>query len=219
MVNGDGLDIDSCCDFNVFHCTIASQDDCIAVKSGMNEAGRIVGIPSERIRITNCSLLSEFGVVCGSDMSGDVRDVLVQDCVFTDAFTIGQMKTKRGRGGVIERVFFENCMQFNRDRFVKDCLWYRGGICIDAFYSIEDFDINEVKPIDEGTPTIRDITFKNIVLDTVGGNAVYISGLPERPIENIHLENVVALGNNDIVTHHVNNLTMKNVRITERKKN
>ena len=217
MVNGDGLDIDSCCDFNVFHCTVASQDDCIAVKSGIDEAGRKVGIPSERVRITNCRMLSGFGVVCGSDMSGDVRDVLVQDCVFTDTFTIGQMKTMRGRGGVIERVTFDNCVQFNRNRYIKDCLWYRGGICLDAFYAKEQFDVDKAEPVDEGTPTIRDITFKNIVLDTVGGNAVYLSGLPESPLENIHFENVVAFGNNDMVTYHVKNLTMKNVKVFARK--
>jgi len=51
----------------------------------------------------------------------------------------------------------------------------------------------------------------------VGGNAVYLSGLPESPLENIHLENMVAFGNNDMVTYHVKNLTMKDVKIFARK--
>jgi len=216
MENGDGLDIDSCCDFNVFHCTIASQDDCIAVKAGTDEDGRKVGIPSERIRVTNCRMLSGVGVTFGSEMSGGIRDVLVQDCTYEDTYGIAEIKTMRGRGGVIERVTFDNCVLFSRHCPYKDCRWFRGAICIDAFYAKAQFDVNEAEPIDEGTPTIRDIIFKNIVLDTVGGNAVYLSGLPESSLENIYLENVVALGNNGMVTHHINKLSMKDVKIFAR---
>ena len=82
IANGDGLDPDSCSYVNVFGCTIGSQDDCIAVKSGRNEEGRLVGIASEHIRVTNCTFTSGFGVAMGSEMSGGVRDCLVQDCVF-----------------------------------------------------------------------------------------------------------------------------------------
>ena len=65
---------------------IASQDDCIAIKSGRDEDGRRVNIPTENVRITNCSFLSGFGVAVGSEMSGGVRNVLVQDCKFTDVY-------------------------------------------------------------------------------------------------------------------------------------
>lgn len=62
IFNGDGYDPDSCRNVYVFHSYISSQDDCIAVKSGRDEEGRMVGIPSEDIRITNCRFKSGFGV-------------------------------------------------------------------------------------------------------------------------------------------------------------
>ena len=85
------------------------QDDCIAVKSGRNEEGRLVGIASEHIRVTNCTFTSGFGVAMGSEMSGGVRDCLVQDCVFSDVYSIGSIKTPRGRGSVVENIVYENC--------------------------------------------------------------------------------------------------------------
>ena len=41
----------------------------------------------------------------------------------------------------------------------------------------------------EGTSVIQDIVFKNIDLETVEGNAVYLVGLPESPARRIRLEN------------------------------
>ena len=55
IFNGDGFDPDSCKNVYIFNSVIASQDDCIAIKSGRDEEGRKVGIPSENIRITDCS--------------------------------------------------------------------------------------------------------------------------------------------------------------------
>ena len=52
------------------------------IKSGKDEEGRKVGISTENVRVTNCQFKSGFGVVVGSEMSGSVRNVLVQDCVF-----------------------------------------------------------------------------------------------------------------------------------------
>ncbi|MDE7045101.1 MAG: hypothetical protein K2O97_08855, partial [Acetatifactor sp.] len=49
MHNCDGIDIDACRNVKVLNSLIASQDDCIAVKSGRDEEGRRVGIPSENI--------------------------------------------------------------------------------------------------------------------------------------------------------------------------
>lgn len=216
--NGDGLDIDSCSDVCVFHSTIASQDDCIAMKSGMNEEGWCVGIPTERVRVSNCRMVSGFGIVCGSDMSGGVRDILVQDCEFLDAYSIGQVKTMRGRGGIVERICFDNCRQYNRNRAVLDGRWFRGSIYIDGFYASElsEFDIDEPQPA-VNAPKLRDITFQNIIIDSIGGNAVYISGLPECHVENITLCNVKALGNTGMIVHHIDNLKLENCQIFERK--
>jgi len=72
IFNGDGIDVDACQNVVIEDSYIASQDDCIAIKSGRNEEGRRVGIPSKNIVIRNCKFYHGFGVALGSEMSGGV---------------------------------------------------------------------------------------------------------------------------------------------------
>lgn len=216
IANGDGLDPDSSSNIYIFNSMIASQDDCIAIKSGRDEEGRRVGIPSENIRITNCSFKSGFGVAVGSEMSGSVRNVLVQDCSFDDVYSIGSIKAPRGRGGVVENIRYEDIVFKNNSIEHKDCRWFRGAIYIDQFYSHEIFNPEEMEEISDGTAKIKDILFKNIELDTVAGNAIYLTGLPESLLENVHLENIQAIGKYGMKANNIRGLVMKNVSVTSR---
>lgn len=214
ICNGDGLNPDSSSNVYIFNSMIASQDDCIAIKSGRDAEGRAVGIPSENIRITDCSFKSGFGVVVGSEMSGSVRNVLVRDCKFENVYSVASIKPPRGRGGVIENIHYENCALKNLSNEHKDCEWFRGAIYIDNFYSHKTFDIDKKEEVNEGTPTIRNISFKNIDVETLAGNAIYLCGLPERFIENVVLENVTAKGKYGFKANNINRLTLKNVCVT-----
>lgn len=214
MINGDGIDPDSCKNVAIFHSLIASADDCIAIKSGRDEEGRAVGIPTENVRVTNCRFLSGFGVAVGSEMSGGVRNVLVQDCEFTDVYSVGSVKAPRGRGAVVENICYEDIRFVNGSEEHKDCRWFRGAIYIDQFYSHEDFDTDMPEEVNEGTSILRNITFRNIELETVAGNAVYLTGLPEQPLENIRLENIRAVGKFGMKANNVQGLSMENVRVT-----
>jgi len=213
IYNGDGIDPDSCLDVNIIHSMIASQDDCIAIKSGRDAEGRAAGRPTERVRITNCEFHHGFGVALGSEMSGGVRDVLVQDCTFTDSYSVGSIKAPRGRGNVVENVLFDKHTLVNRSQEHHDCRWFRGGINVDMFYSVDETDYHAAQPFGDGTPTFRNITFQNITLDTVGGNAIFISGLPESPVENLTLRNICARGKYGMQVHNVTGLQLENVAV------
>lgn len=213
IVNGDGYDPDSCHDVHVFHCTIASEDDCIAIKSGRDREGRKIGIPSENIRITNCRFLSGFGVAVGSEMAGGVRNILVQDCVCEDVYSAVSIKAPRGRGGVVEQVVYDNITQYYSSDEKSDCEWFRGAVYIDQFYSHDVFDLDEKMPVDESTPVIRNITLKNITAGTRGGNGLYLAGLPESPLQNIRLENIRISGRYGMKINHTENLSMKNLSV------
>ncbi|NKQ56902.1 glycoside hydrolase family 28 protein [Amycolatopsis sp. K13G38] len=77
--NGDGCDPDSCENVRVQRVTFATHDDCIAIKSGRDEDGRRVGIPSRNILVEDCVFLSGGGAVAiGSEMSGGVSDVVAR---------------------------------------------------------------------------------------------------------------------------------------------
>jgi exo-poly-alpha-galacturonosidase len=219
IFNGDGFNPDSSSDVYIFNTMIASQDDCIAIKSGRDEEGRRVGIPSQNIRITNCTFKSGFGIAVGSEMSGGVRNVRVSDCTFEDVYSIGTIKAPRGRGAVIENIRFEDCTLRNYSLEHKDCEWFRGAINIDQFYSHLEFDVDKEEEINEGTPIIRDIYMKNMVIDTHAGNAIFIAGLPESPLLNIHLENINAIGKYGLKASNVNGLVLKNVSVASREDN
>lgn len=192
--NGDGMDIDSCRDVTVRNCHIASQDDCIAIKSGRNAEGRRVGIPSRDIVIENCTFGSGFGVAIGSEMSGGVENVTVKNCAFSNTFSIASIKAIRGRGGYVRNIRFEDCTHFNHSTEYGDTQWFRGAIYVDGFYGDVKFDADTPHAISEETPIVDNIHFKNITTETIAGNAVYLCGLPERPFTRVTLENVQARG-------------------------
>lgn len=211
--NGDGIDIDSTKNVYIFNSMIASQDDCIAIKSGRDDEGRKVGIASGNIRISDCTFNSGFGVAIGSEMSGGVKDVYVSDCDFKDTYSIGSVKAPRGRGGMIDNIVYENCTLDNENTEYSDCKWFRGGIYIDQFYSHDDFDIDKKETVNDGTAKISNIKFKNIKLKTVTGNAIYLAGLAESFLENITLENINAIGKYGMKAYNIDRLKMDNVQV------
>jgi polygalacturonase len=74
--NGDGCNPE-CCDHVVIkNCTLDASDDCIAIKSGRDDDGRRVGVPSQNIVICGCRFQGPVGgVCCGSEMTGGISNV------------------------------------------------------------------------------------------------------------------------------------------------
>lgn len=70
------IDPDSTRNLRIVDCTIDVGDDCIAIKSGTEEISS--PLPSENITITGCTMLhGHGGVVLGSEMSGGIRNVVI----------------------------------------------------------------------------------------------------------------------------------------------
>lgn len=107
--NGDGIDPDSSTDSYIFNCTISTDDDCIAIKSGKNPEGNIVNKPTKRVRITNCSFIKGAALAIGSEMSGGVSDVFIQDCKIGNLKNGLQIKTTKDRGGYVKNITMRDC--------------------------------------------------------------------------------------------------------------
>jgi polygalacturonase len=177
--NTDGINPESCRDVQIVNCVIDTGDDCITLKSGLDELGRRVGRADENITITNCVMHhGHGGVTIGSEMSGDVRNVVVANCVFQNTDNGIRIKSQRGRGGMVEGISVSNVVMVDVPT----------PFIITMFYSGTDRP-EEVHPVNEGTPRYRDMLFSNI---TARGakNAGAITGLREMPIENITFSNV-----------------------------
>ena len=109
--NNDGCNPESSKDVLIKNCYFNTGDDCIAIKSGRNNDGRRINIPSENIVIQNCKMKEGHGgVVIGSEISGGVKNVFAENCSmsspnFDRAIRI---KTNAVRGGAIENLFVRN---------------------------------------------------------------------------------------------------------------
>ncbi|HEX2853385.1 MAG TPA: glycoside hydrolase family 28 protein [Opitutaceae bacterium] len=109
VFNGDGIDPDSSRNSYIFNCTFDTGDDCIAVKSGKNPEGNVVNRPTENVWIVDCNFIRGHGISIGSEMSGGIRNVLVQDCVAGALLNGMQIKATKDRGGVVENVTVRDC--------------------------------------------------------------------------------------------------------------
>jgi unsaturated rhamnogalacturonyl hydrolase len=86
-------------------------DDCIAIKSGRNDDGRRIGVPSENIIVRRCTMKDGHGgVTIGSEISGGCRQVFVEDCVMDSPNLERAIRFKSNavRGGVVENIFVRN---------------------------------------------------------------------------------------------------------------
>jgi len=109
--NNDGCDPESCRDVLIENCLFDTGDDCIAIKSGRNNDGRRVGVPSENLIIRHCTMRDGHGgVTIGSEISGGCSNVFVEDCQMssTNLTCALRLKSNAVRGGVIQNIFMRD---------------------------------------------------------------------------------------------------------------
>lgn len=177
LYNTDGCDPEACTRVHISDCRFDTNDDCISVKSGRDEDGIRVGVPSSDIVIERCKFAGRWGgVAIGSEMSGGVRNVFARDCEINPADFPGHypvkyplyIKTNKLRGGFIEGVHLRD---FTGSRVEREIL-----------YVILNYN-NQVgdKPV-----LVRDITAERMVIDGAR-TAVYLTGLSTDHIQGVHL--------------------------------
>ncbi|MGW8704850.1 glycoside hydrolase family 28 protein [Brevundimonas sp. NPDC055814] len=102
--NNDGCNPESCRDVLIEDCVFDTGDDCIAIKSGRNADGRRINKPSENIIVAGCVMMDGHGgVTLGSEISGGVRKVFVEDCRMDSPrlATAIRFKNNAMRGGAL----------------------------------------------------------------------------------------------------------------------
>lgn len=197
--NTDGIDPESCKDVRIANCHISTGDDCIILKSGYRY--REGGVPTENVTITNCVFKDGWaGVGIGSETAGGIRNVVASNCVCINTRMGFYLKTARGRGNVIENVSISNWVMRDLSRTA---------LFISMFYSGE----RRLMPINEFTPTIRNIHLSDIVVDGAE-RAGLVEGLPERAVEDVSIRNVtITSAKQGIVCSSANGLAVENVSV------
>lgn len=203
-VNGDGLDLESCRFANIHDCMFDVGDDAICLKSGKNQQGRETAAPTEYISIRNCTVYhGHGGFTVGSEMSGDIRHVDVSDCTFIGTDNGLRFKSTRGRGGIVEHIQIANIQ-------MKDII--DSAIVLDMYYEIKQDEVDRVE-VTEETPCFRHISIKDTVSEG-SSKAIFIRGLPEMPIHDLHFERVTVAANTGIVCIDAQDILFQDVSIT-----
>ncbi|WP_428939375.1 glycoside hydrolase family 28 protein [Fontivita pretiosa] len=196
--NTDAMDIDSCRRVLVEDCHADVGDDAFTLKSGRDEDGRRVARPTERVTIRGCTVKrAHGGVVIGSEMSGDVRNIRFENCDFEGTDTGVRIKTMRGRGGVVENVRVNNIR-------MKDV--------INSFHITMRYRFTEPEPVSQRTPRVRDIRIRNIIARD-SRRAGVIDGLEERPIEDVAFENLDITAAEPLTISDARSIRLRRVRI------
>ena len=199
-VNNDAVDLDSCTNSLVEHSRFTVGDDAVAIKSGRDADGWRVGRPSENIVIRHItSIGGHGGAVIGSELSGGARNVLFHDIYFKDTVTALRIKSKIGRGGVIEDIWFRDIVVTGlRD---KPAFW------LDALYAS-----HTVQPAASDLTKFRNIHVENLA-SWGGVRSIEIGAYAEQPAENITLENVFVSADLGLILENATGVTLKRVNI------
>ncbi|MDO5293273.1 MAG: glycoside hydrolase family 28 protein [bacterium] len=187
--NTDGLDPESCEDVKIIGVRFTLGDDCIAIKSGKIYMGKKYKVPSRNIVIRQCLMENGHGAVTiGSEMAAGVKEVMVRDCVFRHTDRGLRIKTRRGRGedAVLDEIIFENIdMDHVMTPFVANSFYF-----CDPDGRSEYVQSKEFYPVDDRTPAIKHLAFRNIKATNCHVAAAYFYGLPEQKISCIEMKNV-----------------------------
>lgn len=174
QLNNDGVDIDSSTDVLIENSTFRTGDDAVVVKSGRDGEGRRIGKPSENIVIRNNTLLKVHnGFAIGSEMSGSVRNVFIENNKIERGRNLIYFKSNLDRGGVVENVHVRNIevgqASHNLIRFQTDYHSFRGG---------------------NHPPT-----FRNFRIETVfcreAATGIRVEGHTEAPISDVAIRDVI----------------------------
>lgn len=174
LVNNDGIDPESSRNILIEDIHFDNGDDNIAIKSGRDNDGWTAAKPCENIIIRNCHFKGLHAVVIGSEMSGGVRNVFIEDCDYAGYCKRGlYIKTNPDRGGFVTGIYLNNC----RFGDVEDLLYVTSRYAGEGLTS-KNFSI------------IRDIHVNGLTCDRASAAALVLQGTEAQPVSSVSFNNV-----------------------------
>jgi len=173
--NNDGCDPESCSGVWIKNCRFDTGDDCISLKSGRDNDGRLAHIPCKDVLIEHNEFADGHGgIALGSEMSGGICRVLASENHFSSpnlTYAL-RLKTNARRGGSVEQII----------------------LCDSVMESVHGAAIHGTMLYEDGRngndlPTFRDITIENITAHG-GDYGIFLEAFPEVPITGLTLKNI-----------------------------
>jgi len=183
---------------------IDTGDDGIVLKSGKDADGLRVNRPTEHVTITNCTVHHAHGaVVIGSETSGSIRNVVASNITAVDTEIGIRLKSRRGRGGVVEDVRFDNWTMENVGE----------GIVVTSYYVMGGETGTKQEPVSERTPVFRNIAISNVTINGAKKQVIDIDGLPEMPIVALRLTDILGSGKVGLTARYTDALELHQVQL------
>ncbi len=212
--NTDAIDPSACRNVLITKCRIDVGDDNVAIKAGKKVEGR--EFACEDITIADCTFLHGHGVSIGSETVGGVRNVTVRNCTFEGTENGIRIKSRRGKGGIVENLNYSDITMKNVNPAITfTCLYMNNSAGDKVQPSASPMDDEQLAAGD--IPVYRNIKVSNLTA-TCQKSAGIIAGLPESPISNVILENVrISAATTGLNIQYAKGIECKNVQITPQK--
>ncbi|MGP8260535.1 MAG: glycoside hydrolase family 28 protein [Acidobacteriaceae bacterium] len=197
--SSDGMDIDSSKHVHITNAFIDDDDDCISIKAGKDADGLRVNRPAEDILIENSHFAyGQGGVAMGSETSGGIRNVTVQNCLMdSDNWTPIRFKSQPSRGGVVENITYKNIvLHGTREAFDMNMEWRMVG---------------PRQPDSNPLPVVRNVKIINVSGDVQ--NVGSIHGLAGSPIQGVTFQNCHITANRGFRLDHARGVDLTGLTI------
>jgi len=201
--SADGMDIDSSKHVHVNRVDIDTNDDCLSIKSGKDADGLRVNRPAEDILIENSHFgAGGSGVDMGSETSGGIRNVVIQNCVMdsNNAAPI-RFKSAPSRGGLVENITYRNLVLHQTRQFIEMNLnWSNRAMARQA-----------PPPPANPLPSFRNVKIINVSGDAqVAGT---INGLPDSLIQGVTFQNCHITANTGLKITHARDIDLSGLTL------
>jgi polygalacturonase len=204
--NGDGIDVDSCRHVTIRRCDIATGDDCISLKSGRGLEGYNLHQVTEDVTISDCtfadSIFACIGI--GSETSGGIRHVRIENCKFTAAKTFAiYIKSRPGRGAFVSDIWAENLDVSGMDGgFLRVNMLNSGLLGEDPVPGLE------------GIPSPADFRFENVKVQDVPVLVDALNIHPDKPLHGLVLRNITGTCRKGIMLANVQDAVLEKIAVT-----
>lgn len=204
-VHADGIVVDSSRFVKLENDYIDAGDDGLVIKSGKDRDGLRVNRPTENVTITNCTVHhAQAALAIGSETSGGVHNLVASNITVRDTVNGIHLKSRRGRGGVVEDIRFDNWTMENVGQAIS---------ISDAGYSMEgeaaDFGPG---PVTNRTPSFRNIAISHVTIDGAQG-LIDVSGIEEMPTAGVRISDLVGTGRRGLSGSYTDDLELHNVQL------
>jgi len=202
--NNDGVDPEMSQNVLIEQCQFDQGDDAVSVKSGREFDGWRLATPARNIVMRDCRILNGHQLMAiGSELSGGVENVFVQNCHFAgdgkgaDGWAVPinnilYVKTNERRGGFVRNIVMDN---------VTATIVSGGVLCVetDVLYQWRDL----VPTYERRLTPIQGLSVSNVTVDEAKF-VCRIKGDPALPVRDVRLRKIKVAKLHDAATDNTN---------------